>query len=48
MIVVDCNNQAGATLWEGPPAPQPGERDHYGTFIECLARFYMERFGRRT
>ena len=43
--VVDCDNQAGATLWQGPLAPQPGERDHYDTFITRLARFYTERFG---
>jgi hypothetical protein len=45
-IVVECDNQAAATLWEGPPAPQPGDRDHYDTFIDRLGRFYAERFGR--
>jgi hypothetical protein len=43
-IVVECDNQSGATLWDGPPAPQPRDRDHYETFIERLARFYTERF----
>jgi hypothetical protein len=43
-MVVDCDNQEGASLWEGPPAPQPGDRDHYETFMARLARFYTERF----
>ncbi|MBI3326708.1 MAG: hypothetical protein HYZ81_08405, partial [Nitrospinae bacterium] len=43
-IVVECDNQTVATLWVYPPAPQPGDRDHYETFIERIARFYAERF----
>jgi hypothetical protein len=44
-IVVDCDNQGPATLWTNPPAPQPGERDHYATFVERVARAYSIRFG---
>jgi hypothetical protein len=43
-IVVDCDNQGPATLWTDPPAPQPGERDHYDTFIARLANAYTSRF----
>ena len=44
-FVVDCDNQAGCTLYTGFPAPQPGDPDHYDTFIERIKRFYTERFG---
>jgi hypothetical protein len=44
-IVIDCDNQNEARLWTAPPAPQPGDRDHYETFLERLCRFYTERFG---
>jgi hypothetical protein len=44
-IVVDCDNQGPASLWTERPAPQPGERDHYDTFISRLAIAYFERFG---
>jgi len=47
-IVVDCDNQTGCDLWTRPPAPQPGDRDYYDTFIDRLARFYAERFGKLT
>jgi len=43
-IVVDCDNLNGAALWTDPPAPQPGDFDHYVTFVARLARFYGERF----
>jgi hypothetical protein len=43
-VVVSCDNQGPATLWTAAPAPQPGERDHYATFIERIARAYTERF----
>jgi hypothetical protein len=43
-IVVDCDNQGPTTLWTEPPAPQPGERDHYDTFIVRLAGAYTARF----
>lgn len=45
-IVIDCDNQNDAKLWTSPPAPQPGDADHYETFLERLCRFYVERFGR--
>jgi hypothetical protein len=44
-IVIDCDNQTDARLWTAPPAPQPGESDHYETLLERLCRFYTERFG---
>jgi hypothetical protein len=43
-IVVECDNQTSASLWETSPAPQPGDRDHYETFINRIARLYAERF----
>jgi hypothetical protein len=43
-FVVDCDNQGRAHLWSKPPAPQPGDRDHYQTFVGRIARFYEERF----
>jgi hypothetical protein len=43
-IVVDCDNQGPAFLWTEPPAPQPGDRDHYETFIARLSRAYASRF----
>jgi len=45
-VVVECDNQGHGTLWMSPPAPQPGDLDHYETFISRLARFYTERFAR--
>ena len=43
-IVINCDNQNEATLWTGPPAPQPGERDHYTTFLQSIAKAYAARF----
>jgi hypothetical protein len=43
-IVVDCDNQGPAFLWTDPPAPQPGDRDHYESFIARLAVAYAARF----
>jgi hypothetical protein len=43
-IVIECDNQTGCTLWEAPPAPQQGERDHYETFLARIVTFYGERF----
>jgi hypothetical protein len=39
-VVVDCDNQGPAKLWTGPPSPQPGDRDSYDTFINCIAAAY--------
>ena len=44
-IVVDCDNQGPAMLWTKPPAPRPGDRDHYETFIGRIAGAYADRFG---
>jgi hypothetical protein len=44
-IVLDCDNVSCAKLWSDPPAPQPGERDHYATYVTRVSRFYEERFG---
>ncbi len=44
-IVVDCDNQTPALLWTDPPAPQPGDPDHYETFIARLSDAYSSRFG---
>ena len=43
-IVIRCDNQNEATLWTDQPAPQPGERDHYATFLQSIAKAYEERF----
>ncbi len=43
-IVVDCDNQNDVRLWTAPPAPQPGEPDHYETFLDRISRLYAERF----
>ncbi|MEX0678121.1 MAG: hypothetical protein WD063_13650 [Pirellulales bacterium] len=43
-IVIDCDNQGPAFLWTAPPAPQPGDRDHYETLIARLSDAYSGRF----
>jgi len=43
-IVINCDNRGPVRLWTRAPAPQPGERDHFDTFVERIARFYEERF----
>jgi hypothetical protein len=43
-IVIDTDNQRPAVLCTDSPAPQPGDRDHYETFIKRIVKFYMERF----
>jgi hypothetical protein len=45
-VVIDCDNQGPAKLWNKPPAPQPGEADDYGTFLARISRAYAERFGK--
>jgi hypothetical protein len=44
-IVLDCDNVSCARLWTESPAPQPGDIDHYATYVDRVARFYSERFG---
>lgn len=43
-VVIDCDNQGPATLWTAAPAPQPGERDHYETFLTAAVKAYEDRF----
>lgn len=45
-FVVDCDNQVehAVTLWTKPPAPQPGEKDHYDTFVGRIVDSYAQRF----
>ena len=43
-LVVDCDNQARARLWTAPPAPQPGQSDHYASFVAQLCALYAERY----
>ena len=42
-IVIDCDNQGPAVFWTAHPAPQPGDGDHYATFLERLCQAYAER-----
>ena len=44
-IVVDCDNQGPVALWDALPAPQPGDRDHYDTFVRRISGSYSSRFG---
>lgn len=44
-FLVDADNVGPVRPWTAPPAPQPGDRDHYITFLERLGRLYTERFG---
>jgi hypothetical protein len=43
-VVINCDNQGPVRLWSNAPAPQPGEKDHYDTFIARIAKFYTDRF----
>jgi hypothetical protein len=43
-IVISCDNQGPASVWTGLPAPQPGDRDHYQTFLSRVAAAYVARF----
>jgi hypothetical protein len=43
-VVLECDNRNDARLWTAPPAPQPGDADHYQTFLDRVSRFYAERF----
>jgi len=42
--VVNCTNQNGATLHTELPAPQPGDPDHYDTFVNRIALAFEQRF----
>lgn len=43
IIVVDCNNIGACKLHSGPPAPQPGDPDHYVTFLQRIGAAYAAR-----
>lgn len=44
-IVVDCDNQCNpANLRTTIPAPQPGDPDHYDTFVTDIVSLYDARF----
>jgi hypothetical protein len=43
-FVVDCDNQGAAALWTTAPAPQPGDLDHYETFLRRICQEYTRRF----
>src|SRR6266851_760466 len=42
--VVNCNNQNGATLHTELPAPQPGDPDHFDTFMNRISLAFEQRF----
>lgn len=44
-IIVNCDNQKPATLHTKSPAPQPGDIDEYGGFVEKVSAAYSNRFG---
>ncbi len=47
VIVVNCpNDGTPVELVAGPPAPQPGEIDHYDAMIRRIAQQYETRFAR--
>lgn len=43
-VVVNCDNVGECTLHTGAPAPQPGEPDHYLTFLQRISAAYAERY----
>lgn len=43
-FVMNVDNQGTVALWNGPPAPQPGDPDHYGTFLADICRVYSEQY----
>src|SRR5262245_60469841 len=45
-LVIDCDNQHLATLHASPPAPQPGDSDHYDTFLAALASACEQRLAK--
>lgn len=46
-FLVDCDNQGAVSLWTGEPAPQPGDADHYGTFLTRVCRAYTAQIRQR-
>jgi hypothetical protein len=45
IIVVDYDGQNSARLLEEPPAPQLGEPNHYGAFVDAIGARFVERIG---
>jgi hypothetical protein len=43
-LVINCDNVHVAELWTDPPAPQPGDPDHYDAFVRNIVRAYVDRF----
>ncbi len=44
-VVVECDNQGPARLWTASPSPQPGEPDHYATFLARIGTAYRAHYG---
>lgn len=44
IIVIDCDNTGPCRLHTDAPAPQPGERDHYSSFIDRISLAYAARY----
>jgi hypothetical protein len=45
IIVIDCRNDGTPVrLVSGPPAPQPGETDHYEMTVHRLAQLYEQKY----
>lgn len=44
-IVVNCDNIGACGLHTAPPAPQPGSKHHYGTFLRRLSEAYARHYG---
>lgn len=47
-LVINCDNTGPCHLHTAPPAPQPGDPDHYATFLQRISRAYEERYGGRS
>lgn len=43
-IVVNCDNAGPCALYTAAPAPQPGDPDHYLTFLQRISGAYATRF----
>lgn len=45
-FLVNCSNDINrpVTLWTDKPAPQPGDTDHYSTFLARICQAYTQRF----
>ena len=43
-ILIDCDNVGACNLHTAPPSPQPGDLDHYQTFLGRVTAAYADRF----